>query len=97
PRGKLLAEMDYPVTICDSFSVSKATKMDDRTIVYDFGRNVSGIPKVRLKGKKGQQVKIIPSELIHENGKVNQADGVAPHYYLYTLKGGEEEIWQPSF
>lgn len=97
PRGKLIPETDYPVTICDSFSISNAIKVDDRTIVYDFGQNVSGIPKIRLKGKKGQQVKIIPSELIHENGKVNQADGVAPHYYLYTLKGKGEEIWQPSF
>ena len=97
PSGKLLPEKDYPVAICDSFLTGRVKKVNNSTLVYDFGQNVSGVPRIKLKGRAGQRVKIIPSELIHENGTVNQADGVTPHYYVYTLKGGGEEIWQPSF
>ncbi|MBX3253207.1 MAG: family 78 glycoside hydrolase catalytic domain [Chitinophagaceae bacterium] len=97
PRGKLLPEIDYPVTIADSLSVKSVKKPDNNILVYDFGQNVSGIPKIKLKGRPGQTVKLIPAELVFTDGKVNQADGVSPHYYQYTIGSYQEETWQPSF
>lgn len=97
PQGKLLPEIDYPVIIADSFTVKSVKKIDDNTLLYDFGQNISGIPKIKIKGKPGQVVKLTPTELIFKDGKVNQADGVSPHYYLYTIGSSDEETWQPSF
>lgn len=97
PLGKLLPEIDYPVIIADSFAVKQVKRIDDNTVLYDFGQNISGIPRIKVKGKPGQVVKLTPSELIFKDGKVNQADGVTPHYYQYTIGSNEEETWQPSF
>lgn len=97
PKGKLMPEIDYPVIIADSLTVKTTRQINDSTVVYDFGQNISGIPKIKVKGKTGQRIKLIPAELILSDGSVNQADGVTPHYYQYTLGSSEEEIWQPSF
>ncbi|MBD2757637.1 family 78 glycoside hydrolase catalytic domain [Spirosoma validum] len=97
PTGKLLPEIDYPVLFLDSLSAKKTTVVGQNTVVYDFGQNCSGIPRINVTGKAGQTLKITPAELLHADGTVNQADGVTPHSYSYTLKGDGEEIWQPRF
>ncbi|GAB3246454.1 glycoside hydrolase family 78 protein [Larkinella harenae] len=96
PRGSLKPEIDEPVLLLDSLTVKKETVVGNG-VVYDFGQNVSGIPRIKVRGKAGQTLKITPAELLHPDGRVNQADGVAPHYYVYTLKGNGEETWQPRF
>ncbi|WP_420147259.1 family 78 glycoside hydrolase catalytic domain [Spirosoma sp.] len=97
PTSKLLPEIDYPVLFLDSLTPKKRTVVGPNTVVYDFGQNCSGIPRIRVRGKAGQTLKIIPAELLHADGTVNQADGVTPHSYAYTLKGDGEETWQPRF
>ncbi|RRB03998.1 family 78 glycoside hydrolase catalytic domain [Larkinella rosea] len=97
PTGKLLPEIDYPVRLLDSLTARKMTVVGPNTVVYDFGQNCSGIPRIHVKGKAGQTLKITPAELLHADGTVNQADGVTPHSYAYTLNGDGEETWQPRF
>lgn len=97
PSGRLLPEIDYPVLFVDSLNEQKKNTLKNGAVVYDFGQNVSGVPKIKVKGKAGQIIRITPSELLAKDGDVNQADGVTPHYYTYTLKGDGEEIWQPRF
>ncbi|CAG5006275.1 Alpha-L-rhamnosidase [Dyadobacter sp. CECT 9275] len=97
PKGKLSPEIDYPVVLQDSLSVKKKTVTGTNTSVYDFGQNVSGIPRLTVKGKAGQTIRLIPAELLDANGSVSQADGVTPHTYSYTLKGNGPETWQPRF
>lgn len=97
PRGKLLPEIDYPVTIMDTLTVKNVKVINGNSVLYDFGQNVSGIPQIKIAGKPGQTIKLIPSELLFEDGSVNQADGVTPHFYQYTLGSSGEETWHPNF
>ena len=97
PTGKLLPEQDYPVRIMDSFAVKKITQTCSNAFLYDFGQNSSGIVRLKVKGHKGQQIRLIPSELVHKDQSANQDATGSPYYFTYTLKGGEEEIWQPRF
>ncbi|GAB3330117.1 glycoside hydrolase family 78 protein [Larkinella ripae] len=97
PTGKLLPEIDYPVRFLDSLTAKKTTVVGPNSVVYDFGQNCSGVPSISVRGKAGQTLKITPAELLHADGTVNQADGVTPHSYSYTLKGDGEETWQPRF
>ncbi len=97
PQGRLSPEIDHPVLFVDSLSTPKITSLKNGAVVYDFGQNISGVPKIKVRGKAGQIIRITPTELLHANGDVNQADGVTPHYYTYTLKGDGEETWQPRF
>ncbi len=97
PSGKLTAERDYPTAIVETVATSRINKLADTTWVYDFGQNASGIVKLKVKGKKGQQVRMYPAELIHPDGSANQRATGSPYYYTYTLKGEGEEVWMPRF
>lgn len=97
PAGKLLPEQDYPVQLLDTFEPKKIQQTATGVYLFDFGQNISGIVKLKIKGKKGQQVKLVPSELITADFQPNQQASGGPFYFSYTLKGDEEEIWQPKF
>ncbi|BAV05163.1 Alpha-L-rhamnosidase N-terminal domain-containing protein [Filimonas lacunae] len=97
PRGILQAENDYPVTVKQELAVRTIQQPAPGIAVYDFGQNASGIVELKVKGKKGQAVKLTPAELLLEDGLANQKATGKPYYFLYTLKGDGEETWRPRF
>ena len=97
PAAPLEAEQDYPIKIMDSFTVKKIIQPQSGGYVYDFGQNISGIVEIKVKGKKGQTVKLTPGELLNQQQLPNQAASGYPYYYTYTLKGDGVEIWRPKF
>ncbi len=97
PTGKLIEEYDYPLEIKETFSAKTIKKLADGAYLYDFGQNASGIIGLKVKGKKGQVVRITPSELIKPDGQPNQSATGSPNYFLYILKGDGVESWQPRF
>ncbi|MFT3935733.1 MAG: family 78 glycoside hydrolase catalytic domain [Chitinophagaceae bacterium] len=93
----LEAQDATPLKIMQSFAPVKQTMLKPGVWVYDLGQNFSGIPRISVAGKRGDTVRIIPAELINEDGSANQKASGSPCYYTYVLKGGETESWQPSF
>lgn len=49
----------------------KMTKFDDRTYVFDFGQNMSGVTKIKLKGIEGTEVRIKHAERLKEDGRAD--------------------------
>ena len=98
PRGTLRKQIAEPVKIMERFGV-KDTIRKDSVLVLDMGQNLSGFPEITVCGKAGQQLKLIPGETLTKDGLVNQRQTGRPHYYIYTLRGGEEssETWHPRF
>lgn len=92
PAGKLEEEKDYPVTIAETLSPKSISNN-----IYDFGQNASGIISLKVKGHKGQTIKLTPAELLTPAGLANQRATGKPYYYSYTLKGDGVEVWQPRF
>ena len=97
PKGNLTAETDYPVKIMDSFKAQNIFELKSDVLLFDFGQNASGIIELKIKGKKGQEVRLIPAELITKDKQANQKATGSPYYYSYILKGDGEEIWRPRF
>ena len=76
--------------------------------LYDFGENCAGVPLLKIQGQPGQKVTMIFGEYIREDGTftVDNLWFIRPEYlemplYIqkdeYTCKGGQEEVWSPSF
>ena len=65
--------------------------------VYDLGQNFSGIPSIRVKGNKGDTIRIFCAELLNKDGTADQKATGSPSYFTYILKGEGEEYWQPRF
>jgi hypothetical protein len=97
PAGILRSEMDYPVKISEIMDNKKIYSRKDSVFIYDFGQNASGIIKVKIKGRKGQEVRFTPGELFGEDSLVTQEATGKPYFLSYILKGENEEIWMPRF
>ena len=97
PTGELKSEMDYSLKIMEVFEPAVITCRNDSIYVYDFNQNASGIVRLKVHGKKGQVVRLIPGELINDDMLVTQKASGEPYYFTYTLKGIREEIWVPRF
>ncbi len=97
PKGILEPEFIYPVVIKDSFEAKRILQPVKDVFVYDFGQNASGTVELKVKGKKGQTIKLTPAELLDKDLKPNQKASGAPYYYVYTLKGDGLETWRPAF
>ncbi len=86
-----------PVKVMEKFSSVKKTMLEPGILVYDLGQNFSGIPSIVVKGQKGDTVRIVPAELINNDGSANQKGSGGPSFFTYILKGEATETWQPRF
>ena len=96
PKGRLTPQNTYPIKVMETHLAQSINNVGN-AYVFDMGQNLSGFPRITVKGKKGDVIRLIVGENIHEDGSVNQSQSGTPYYYEYTLKGDEEEIWQPRF
>ncbi len=89
--------MDNAVKVNDVLNVKTVSKPKDSVYVFDFAQNLSGIVELKVKGKKGQVIKLTPCELLNGAKMANQNNTGKPYYFLYTLKGDSVETWRPRF
>ena len=70
-------------------------------IVFDLGQNASHVPKISVSGPTGSKVRLIPSELINDDGSVNQGSMGAGRrgtlWCEYTKATDGVETWSPKF
>lgn len=71
PKSAVLVSADnVPVTEHESFIPSILTAKDG-TRVLDFGQNIAGYLEFKVKGKRGQNFKLICGEVLDEKGHVD--------------------------
>lgn len=90
-------QMEEPVKLFEEFAAVKTTKINSASWVFDMGQNASGIPQIKVQGKKGDTIRIYPAELLKKDGSANQRSSGSPYYLQYILKGEGIETWQPRF
>lgn len=67
--------------------------IDEKRMIFDFGQNMSSQFRLRIKGNRGQKVKVIPAEKLAANGDIEQT---VDTYSILTLSG-EEDIFEQKF
>lgn len=66
--------------------------------IFDLGQNMVGWIRLRVRGEKGTTVSIRYAEVLNPDGTIYTANlRTARNTDYYTLKGGEEETWEPHF
>lgn len=93
----LNAQIADPVKIFEHFKPVSHTRLGPGSYVYDLGQNASGIPFIKVEGKKGDTVRIIPGELLKKDSSASQKGSGGPMYFDYVLKGNGTESWHPQF
>ena len=92
----LEAQSAEPLKIFEQFTARRISRRNNASWVYDLGQNSSGIARIRVTGRRGSVVRIIPAELL-AGDSANQRGTGKPYYWEYTLKGEGAETWQPRF
>ncbi|MDR7212540.1 glycoside hydrolase family 78 protein [Flavobacterium piscis] len=97
PKGVLRPQTTTPITIQKRYEVKEAKELKPNFYIFNMGQNLSGFATIKVKGKKGQTVRVWVGESLNEDGTVSQGKTGKPYYYDYTLKGEGIEEWQPKF
>ncbi len=96
PKGELRPQTSTPVREMEYFGIKSSKKIGD-IYVLDMGQNLSGYPIFTVNGKKGDKIRLTVAERVNDDGNINQTQSGGPYYYEYTLKGENDETWQPRF
>jgi len=98
PSGVLVSQIMPPVKVVETFKPVKILKPADGVYVYDFGQNMSGWTRLRVRGPRGTEVTLRHAPCVYEDGRLDtRAHGETTQTDTYILKGQGLEEWEPRF
>lgn len=104
PAGELLLETAPQCQVIKQISVKNINQLDDKTFIYDFGQNLTGVCQIDFSGDEGAKATILYSELLQENGDVNRSNidcyihsGDIAQQDTYIHGKMDCYTWQPKF
>ncbi len=98
PAGELKAQPNPPVTVAKLLKPVSVQKLRENVYIMDMGQNFSGWVQMKVAGDRGRQVQLRFAESLQADGSLYTANlRDARVTDRYTLRGGGEETWEPSF
>ncbi|MBS1577067.1 MAG: family 78 glycoside hydrolase catalytic domain, partial [Bacteroidetes bacterium] len=108
PSQNIVAQALSPIRAVEETPTVSMNKFSDTVYVFNLGRNIAGVSKIKLKGESGTILYLKHGERLYNNGRVDQSN-INVHYRptddkdpfqtdIYILKGdGSEETFMPRF
>ena len=101
PGGRLRAQNVPAVGWARTLKAVAVTQPKPGVFVYDLGENFAGWPVISVRGPAGSSVRLLPGELLRDDGCVTQRSAAATPadavWFSYTLAGTGLERWRPQF
>jgi alpha-L-rhamnosidase len=96
--GRLVAQPNEPIRVTQELSPVKRTEPKPGVYVYDFGQNMVGWCRVKVRGPRGTTVVLRHAEVLNPDGTLYTSNiRSAAQTERYTLRGNGEEIIEPHF
>jgi alpha-L-rhamnosidase len=98
PGGKVQAQMNENMKVMETITPVAITELNPGKYIIDMGQNMVGWLRIKVAGKRGDKVMLRFAETLQRSGELyteNLRDAKVTD--VYTLKGGGEETWEPSF
>ncbi|MEO7220840.1 MAG: family 78 glycoside hydrolase catalytic domain, partial [Devosia sp.] len=87
-----------PVQELEPFPVTKSFQDAEGRTVYDFAQNIAGYVSFVVRGEPGAKVTVEHAEILDKDGQFYNVNYRTAEARLeYTLKGGGDESYTPSF
>ena len=107
PSKNIVSQNLHPISIAEKIPALTCKRLDETTYLYDFGKNMSGITQFKVKGVEGTSFKIVHSEQLGPDGRVDLSN-INVHFRptdnsdlfqtdIYTINGINEEVFNPKF
>lgn len=98
PGGKLEAQLNRNIKIMDTVKPVGIKELSPGVYILDMGQNMVGWLRIKVKGQRGDQLKLRFAELLKNDGSLYTANlRSAEAVDVYTLKGASQEVWEPTF
>jgi alpha-L-rhamnosidase len=97
-RGILQPKVNEPVRATQTLPTRKITRPGPGNYVFDFGQNLTGVCRLKIRGRRGQTITLKFAEMLKADGHVyreNLRSALATD--KYTCRGGGPEEWTPRF
>lgn len=96
--GPLRANPMPPIKVAATISPVRVTEPQPGVTVLDFGQNIAGWMRLRLRGDSGAEVVMRHAETLDPDGMPDtRTNRDARATDRYTLRGGGEEVYEPRF
>ena len=89
PSEIVSAQQLHPIRNVEAIPAKTVKRMDDTTYLYDFGRNMAGVTKIKIRGEEGTKVRIKHGERLYKNGYIDMSN-----IDVYYRGNNEEEPFQ---
>jgi len=107
PSQNIVSQLLHPIRDVEEIPAKSMIQMNDTTWVFDLGRNISGVSRIRVSGKEGTVVRLKHGERLKSDGYVDMSN-IEVHYRptddtdpfqtdIYILSGKGEETFKPHF
>ena len=96
PKDQIVATVNEPVKAYSPIKAKTFFVTPKGEKVIDFGQNIVGWERVKLSGKKGDQIQITHAEVLDKDGNFYTENmRSAKTTSLFILNGKEQEIFEP--
>jgi alpha-L-rhamnosidase len=97
-KEDLTWQRNEPIKMADELTPVKITQLRPSVYIVDFGQNMVGWVRLRVKGKPGTTVRVRHGEMLNEAGELYTAN-LRDAWQLdeYILRGNQQEVLEPHF
>lgn len=106
PSRQIVSQLLRPIKDAEVIPAKEMKKLNDRTYIFNFGRNISGTSKLTITGKEGTVVKLVHAERLDGKGyadisKINHLyspeDDSEPMQTDIVILSGDEDHFRSRF
>ncbi len=98
PEAPLVAQRDEPIRATESLRPKAVTSPAPGVIVFDFGQNIAGWARLKVKGPRGTEVHLRFAEILKPDGNIYRDNlRAAKATDTYILSGKGDEVFEPHF
>ena len=107
PSNSIVSQVLHPIKHTLEIQPISMRKLSPQKYIFDLGRNIAGISRIKLKGEPGTVLRVTHSELLDDKGEIDLSN-IIVHYRptddsdpfqtdIYTLSGEGTETFAPKF
>ncbi|MDR2848241.1 MAG: family 78 glycoside hydrolase catalytic domain, partial [Bacteroidales bacterium] len=107
PSQHILSQQFHPIRNTEKITVETVKKIDDKTYLFDLGRNIAGVSELRVRGAAGTEIRLLHSETLGTDNLPDMSHLASFHRPeddsdpfgtdIFTTKGGGEESFMSRF